>query len=106
MRMHNLVMTALKERAPALHKSLDQKGEAGKYVEDLASQISDETVRLTQEQRQREGWDKLGPMESAARMRAADAMNLEVALADLLEFPQDETSRPSQDETTNSAPTT
>lgn len=106
MQLYNLVVEALKEKAPDLHKKLSAAGTLREFARDLAAEISSQVVTLTQEQRQRENWDKLGPMECAARMRAADLSNLEVVLADLLEFPQDETSPQSPDETTDSVPTT
>ena len=92
MQTTSLVKAALKEKAPALLKSLQEAGKLNDYVSELASQISSETVRLTQEQRRREKWDALGPMVCAGRMKMADALNQEIVLADLLEFPQDETS--------------
>ncbi len=106
MQMYNLVLEALKNKAPALHKSLEASGKLREYVQDLAEQINSQVVSLTQAQRAQQGWDKLGPLECAARMRMADSLNLELVLAQLLEFPQDETSRPSPDETTPSQPLT
>ena len=106
MQMVNLVKAAMRDKAAALHQRLEAAGKLSAYASDLASQISSETVRLTQEQRRREKWDNLGAMACAAKMKMADALNQELVLRDLLEFPQEETSRPSQDETTSSVPTT
>ena len=106
MQTHNLVKDALKAKAPSLHKSLVATGQLSQYAADLADQISDQVVTLTQAQRIKEGWDKLGPAECAAKMRTASSLNRELVLAQMLEFPQDETSPPSQDETTGSALTT
>lgn len=106
MQMVSLVKAAMKDKAPALHQSLQAEGKLNAYASDLASQISSETVRLTQEQRRREKWDSLGAVACAAKMKTADSLNQEIVLHDLLEFPQDETSLQSQDATTPSVPTT
>jgi hypothetical protein len=92
MSMIQTVLLALKDKAPALHRQLAEKGELRAYAADLADQISSQAVDLTQQQRLREKWGKLGPMECAAKMKMAHELNLEVVMADLLEFPQDETS--------------
>ena len=101
-----LVKDAIKEKAPALHKALVASGALNAYAQDLAEQISSQVVTLTQAQRIKEGWDKLGPMECAARMRTASSLNREIVLAEMLEFPQDGTSPQSPDETTPSDPQT
>lgn len=88
----DLVKETLKAKAPTLHKDLASKGELTAFVRDAAEEISSLTVTATQAQRQREQWDKLGPMESAARMRAADLMNQEQALAEWVESLPAETS--------------
>ena len=102
MSMVQTVEAAIKEKAPALHKQLAAKGELREYVRDLSDQISSVTVDLTQAQRQREQWDKLGPMECAAKMQMAAGLNREIAMEQVLQFPQDETSPQSPDATTNS----
>lgn len=86
------VETALKERAPAMHADLMARGEVRRYVADLANQISSEALSTTMQQRSAQKWDDLGPVESAKRMKMAQALNLEDALASNLEFPSDETS--------------
>ena len=96
MQTANLVKAALKNKNPDLHRSLQQKGELNAFAVDLADQISEQVVTLTQAQRIKEGWDKLGPMECAARMRTASSLNRELVLAEMLEFPQDQTSPQSQ----------
>ena len=103
--LHKTVALALKEKAPALHKELAASGKLNSYLDNLTSQISSDSVDLTMQQRMSQGWDKLGSLESARRMKTAHAMNREAVLADALEFPQDETSPPSQGETTDSATT-
>lgn len=106
MRTVNLVKEALKHKSPSLYRHLIAKGKLNEYAQELAEQISERVVALTMEQRIREGWDKLGPMESAGRMKMASILNRELVLAQMLEFPQDETYPPSPDETTDSGPTT
>jgi hypothetical protein len=106
MQTHNLVKDALKAKAPSLHKSLAAQGQLSQYAADLADQISDQVVTLTQAQRVKEGWDKLGPAECAAKMRTASSLHRELVLAQMLEFPQDETSPQNQDAITDSGLTT
>jgi hypothetical protein len=101
-----LVKTAMKEKAPALHAQLTAAGTLNEYAQELADQISDQSVTMTQADRVREKWDDLGPMECAAMMRTARALNREKAIEQALEFPQDETSPPSPGATTPSDPMT
>jgi hypothetical protein len=89
------VEQALKDKAPKLHASLAASGELKRFAQDTADEISSATVDSVMEQRLREKWDDLGPMECAAKMRTAAALHREVALAEALEFPPDETSSPS-----------
>lgn len=97
MQTYNLVKEAIKHKAPALHKQLEAKGELNKYARDLAEQIQQEIVDLTMADHKRNRWDKLEPMERAAKMKTAMSLNQEKVLADMLEFPQEETSLQSQD---------
>jgi len=101
-----LVKLAIKDKAPSLHRQLSESGKLVEYARDLADQISSAVVDLTQEQRLREKWDKLGPMECAGKMKMAAALNREIALAQALEFPQDETSPQNQDSTMSLDPAT
>lgn len=102
MALSKTVDLALKDQAPELHAELAKAGSLRQYVDDLSSQISSASVTATQEQRLREKWDNLGSVECAAKMRAAQSLHLEAALADLLQFPQDGTSASRPDETTGS----
>jgi hypothetical protein len=101
MQTTTLVKTALREKSPELYKALESSGDLNEFVMDLADQISSEVVTLTQAQRLREKWDKLGPMECAGKMKMADALNMEIVLDEMLEFPRDdqpdETSLQNQD---------
>ena len=94
--LQQTIEMALKERYPQLHASLAASGGLRRYAQEMADQISSQAGSLTLEQRTKEGWDKLGPMECAARMRTADHLNREALLAEALEFLPDETSPPSQ----------
>ena len=95
--MHNLVKDALKEKAPALHKSLSDSGKLNQYVADLAQQMQSEINSLTDLDSQRNGWSKLDPMERVGKLNQAKALNREKVLAEMLEFPQDGTLPPNQD---------
>lgn len=106
MPMIQTVLLAIKDKAPALHKSLAASGKLNGYAQELADQINSETVSMTMEDHRRNRWDKLDPMARAAKMNAAKAINREAAMAQVLEFPQDETSPANQDATTSSDPTT
>jgi hypothetical protein len=94
--MIQTVELALKEKAPKLYAQLAANGTLKAHVRDLAEQINAETVRLVQEDRRKNHWDKLGPMELAGKLKMSDALNQERVMADLLEFPQDETSPQNQ----------
>jgi hypothetical protein len=95
MQMHNLVKEALKAKAPALHKSLQATGKLNEYAIDVAHQINSEIVSMTMEDHRRGKWGQLEPMERVGRMNQATALNREKVLAEMLEFPQDETPRES-----------
>ena len=99
MRTSNLVKAALKEKAPELYAQLEKSGKLTDYVTDLADEISSQTVTMTQAQRVKGKWDALGPMECAARLKAASAMNKEIALQNVLDFPRDEASQTKPDAT-------
>lgn len=96
MTMFQTVKLAIKDKSPSLYASLQSSGKLTEYARDLADQINSEVVSLTQEQRLKQRWDDLGPMECAAQMKTAASLNQEAVLAELLEFPQDETSQSSQ----------
>jgi uncharacterized protein YjgD (DUF1641 family) len=91
--MENLVLTALKEKAPGLHRDLQAGGRLAEFVQERAEEMQAQIVSMTQAQRAKEKWDRLGPMECAAKMKQADALNREIVFSEMLEFPQDETSR-------------
>ena len=100
MSLQATIEKAMLEQAPALHRELKATGKLAAHVRELADQVHSSTVQMVQEQRLADKWDRLPPMELAGRMRAAAAAAGEVALAEALQFPQDETSPPSRAATT------
>ena len=90
MSMQKLVRAALKDKSPTLYRRLAASGELDEFVTTRAEEISDAVVSMTQEQRLKEKWDRLGPVECAARMQTATSMNREIVLAEMLEFPTDD----------------
>lgn len=90
MSMQSLVKAALKDKSPTLYRRLATSGELDEFVTTRAEEISDAVVSMTQEDRLRGKWDKLGPVECAARLATATSMNREVVLAEMLEFPTDD----------------
>lgn len=91
MAMIQTVSLALKDKNLALYKELAASGQLNEYVTNLADEIQSEIVSLTQEQRIKGKWDRLGPMECASKMKVAHSLNRELVLAQMLEFPQDTT---------------
>lgn len=98
---------ALKERAPKLYAQMEKVGDLEKHVRDAVTQANDSVnERVTETFLSRKG-NRLGPIEQAALMNAIKAELQEIELAQMLEFPPDETSPPSPGATTHSpAPTT
>ena len=78
------------EPSPTLYRRLAASGDLDEFVMTRAEEISDAVGTMTQEQRLKEKWDKLGPVECAARLQTAASMNREVVLAEMLEFPTDD----------------
>lgn len=85
-----LVRLALKDKSPTLYRRLAERRELDEFVTTRAEEISDAVVSMTQEQRLKEKWDRLGPVECAARLQTAAALNREIVLAEMLEFPTDD----------------
>lgn len=103
-KMENLVLLALQEKNLALHQQLTDQGRLKAFVTDHADQINDQIVTLTMELAARQGRNKAKSLpEGAGILKACEATATEIVLAEMLEFPLDETSPPSQDETTPSA---
>lgn len=111
MQMDNLekmVLAALKDKAPSLHKELAASGKLRAFVTERADEINSEITTLTAEiaHKQPEYKNAKTLMERAGVLKMAEFLAMERVFAEMLEFPQDETSQPSQDETTASAMTT
>ena len=89
---------AMKDRAPTMYADLKAEGKLTAYLRETAEQVSGAGVSGAMEMRQRQGWDKqnLSPVQMAAKLAAARSSAMESALAEALEFPQAETSSPSQ----------
>jgi hypothetical protein len=93
--LHQTLDQAMKDRAPALHQQLKASGKLGPYLRQLAAEINSQVVTTVQEMRMAQHWDRLPPLELAARLKAAESSAMEVALGEALQFPLDETSSPS-----------
>jgi hypothetical protein len=90
MTMQSLVKAALKDKNPTLYRRLAESGELNGFVTTRAEEISDAVVSMTMEQRRKEKWDKLGPLVVAEKAQVANALNREIVLAEMLEFPTDD----------------
>jgi hypothetical protein len=103
-KMETLVLAAMKEKAPALHQQLADLGRLKAFVADHADQINDQIVTLTMQLAPKQGHNKAKSLqEGAAILKACEATATEIVLAEMLEFPLDETSPQRPDETTPSA---
>ena len=103
MNTEKLVMAALKEKAPALLQQLTQSGELRQFVMDQAEEITDQIGTLGMQIASKRGCFKPpfpDPMTKVGIMNMANSMATEIVLHEMLQFPQDETSPSSQDETT------
>ncbi len=103
----NLVRLALQDKAPHLFKDLAASGGLNAFVKDKAEEISSLTTSLAHRMANQFGYSKTDdPMERQRIMNGVLPQAREVVLAEQLEFPQDETSRPNPAETTASPTTT
>ena len=106
MDMQTTVRNALKEKNPALCSQMTKAGTLTAFVQDLAEEINDQIVTLGMQIAIKNGLNQVPErplLEKAGIMNMADKMASEIVLAEMLEFPQDETSPQSQDATTPSA---
>ena len=98
-------LLAMKERAPKLYAQLEKAGElqstARRLVDEANAEIADVSMNL----HIKRGGQKLPLMENAAHLNATRAEVQESVLANLLEFPPDETSPSSPAATTDSPAT-
>lgn len=99
----SMVLAALKDKAPHLHRELTDSGALDEFVKGKAEEISSLTTSLAHRMANQFGYGKTDdPMERARIMNGVLAQAREIVLAEQLEFPQDETSRPSPAATTDS----
>ena len=92
MQTYDLVKTALKDKNPALYKSLTESGELNQFVMERVGEIQDEIATLTMELSSKARKAAADPMELAQILKGYDAMAREIVLAEMLEFPQDDES--------------
>ena len=98
------VLAALKEKAPTLHADLSATGKLRAFVANQAEEIDEQIVTLTMQMAPKMGHDKAKSLtEGAAILKACEATATEIVLAEMLQFPLDETSPQSPDSTTPSA---
>lgn len=103
-RMETTVLRALKEKSPALHQQLTDQGKLKAFVTDQADEINDQIVTLTMQLAPKMGHNKAKSLpEAAGILKACEATATEMVLAEMLDFPLDETSPQRPDETTPSA---
>jgi uncharacterized coiled-coil DUF342 family protein len=97
-----MVLQALKDKAPSLHRQLSEAGTLRQFVTERADEMNEEIVTLTMEiaTPKPEYKNAKTLIERAGVLKMAEIQAKEIVFAEMLEFPQDETSPPSQDETT------
>lgn len=89
MQTYDLVKAALKDKSPALYKSLAASGELTPFVTERADEINSEIVTLTMELSAKARKTAADPMELAQILKGYDAMAREIVLSQMLEFPQE-----------------
>ena len=96
-----MVLAALKEKNPTLHRQLVETNKLRPFLADQSEQINDQIVTLSVHLASQQGANKAKSLvEKAGIHKTAEAMATEIVLAEMLEFPLDETSPQKQDETT------
>ena len=90
MQTYDLVKAALKDKNPALYKSLAASGELNQFVTERADEIQDEIATLTMELSAKARKETSDPMEIAQLLKGYDSIAQETVLAEMLEFPQDD----------------
>lgn len=102
----DLVRNALKEQNPALYSSLQHSGKLNEFLDERTEEIKDVVHNRGYEIARSQGYNKLletDPIQAVGVMNMALALAREEVFAEMLEFPQDETSPSRPDETTPSA---
>ncbi len=102
--METLVLKAMRDKAPELHRQLTESGQLRAFVTEQAEEINSQIATLMVELASKQGANEAKTLpEKAAILNTADKMATEIVLHEMLQFPQDETSLPSRDVTTSSA---
>lgn len=97
----DLVRNALKDKNPALFRDLQMRGGLKDFLAERTQEIQDAIVSRTMEIAKGQGLtEATSPLDKAALLKVAESLASEEVLAEMLEFPQDETSQPSPDATT------
>lgn len=90
----DLVRNALKEQNPSLFNSLQHSGRLNEFLEERTDEIKTAVHNRQLEIAKAQGMaENTPPMERAGILKMADALAREEVFAEMLEFPQDETSR-------------
>jgi hypothetical protein len=93
MDMQSQVRAALKEKNPALFQQLTKAGILTAFVQDQAEEINDQIVTLMMQMASKQGCFKppfMDPLKRVGIMNSADKMAREIVLAEMLNFPTDE----------------
>jgi len=101
-----LVRDALMDKNPYLFRVLQQHGDLNEFLAQRTEEIKDAIHNREREIALAQGYNELlqsDPMQAVSVMKMAGLMAREEVFAELLEFPQDETSPPRQGATTLSA---
>ena len=102
--VRTLVSDALKDKNPALFRELQIRCKLKDFLAEKTAEIQDAIVSRTMEIAKWHGLtEATSPLDKAAMLKVAESLASEEVLAEMLEFPQDETSQPSPDATTHLA---
>lgn len=95
------VRLAMKEQAPALYRQLERSGKLAGFVKEQTDELNAEIHDAVMQRMMKPDMQALPDLERPKRAAALDQQEAELAIASL-EFPSDEKSLSSQDETTAS----
>ena len=96
--LYNTVKQALKDKSPALFKTLSEKGELSSYLDNLVDEIKSQTNSRAVTIANRQGYQKEPDLiKRAGLLNSAHEAAQEIVLSDMLEFPQGGTSPQNQD---------
>jgi hypothetical protein len=99
--MRTLIEAKMKAEAPDLHRQLSESGSLKTYLTDLSDEATSNMVSLKMQIAKRQGYENADYLKRAGILNSAQQAAREIVLGEL-QFPQDETSRPSQAATTDS----